>query len=410
MFIEGLGSESGGGTASFTATVTWEDSRRDPFQAYFAVEERDAWRVSLNPDSFRIPAAVVAMRDHERRITGGGPMCPVLRNGLENSLAWLARWASTPTTPPDLDFPVGCAHPSPDGAGSAATFLSGGVDSSALLAANHKAHEPGDPMRISLGIVVIGIQSHRWMDRRNLRDRLVAARDDLSFIADDMGVDVVPVATNIRNLNDNGIFWKYEYQGAVLAGVSHLLAATVSNMSIASTWEIAHLENWGSHPLLDPGYGTHSLRIWHELAHMGRLARTRLIAERPALLKGLNVCNKAEAGNDNCGRCEKCLRTKLALETMEDVSTAPRFAVSSLEPNDLKLVRILDRGLEGEYVELVDPLRAVGRADLVSAVKRAIRRGRFLRHPLIQRIRISGSQVFPRQVRERLFRLPAMPR
>ena len=301
MLIENLRSEDGDGIATFLATVDWENRSRDPMSAYFAVDESDAWRVSLNPDAFRIPGTVVAMRDHERRIAGGGPMCPVLQDGLKSSLAWISRWSTSPTSTPDLDFPLGCAHPVPQDTGAAAGFVSGGVDSSALLVANHRAHGVDDPLRVSVGIVVIGIQSHRWMDRDEIGDQLAAARHDLSTLADATGIEIVPVATNIRMLNDNGTFWKYEFQGAVLAGVAHLFASTVSNISMASPWEIAYLDNWGSHPLLD--YGNHSLRIWHALGHMGRLERTRLIAGQPTLLKGLNVCNKAEAGDANCGRC-----------------------------------------------------------------------------------------------------------
>lgn len=410
MLIEDLRTQDGDGVASFLATVDWEDRSRDSITAYFAVDESDAWRVSLNPDAFRIPGAVVAMRDHERRIAGGGPMCPVLRDGLRNSLAWISRWSISPTAIPELDFPLGCAHPVAQTPGAAAGFVSGGVDSSALIAANHRAHGVDDPLRVSVGIVVVGIQSHRWMDRGEIRDRLAAARDDLSNFADATGIEIVPVATNIRSLNDNGMFWKYEFQGAVLAGVAHLFASSVSNISIASTWEIAYLDNWGSHPLLDHGYGSHSLRIWHELAHMGRLEKTRLIAEHPALLQGLNVCNKAEAGDDNCGRCEKCVRTKLALETMTELKAAPDFVVRRTRPEDLKLVRILDRGLEGEYAELVDPLRDAGRADLASAVERAIRKGRLLRKPSVHRVRVLASRILPRSMRERVFGLTKMPR
>lgn len=410
MLIKAFRTQDGDGVASFLATVDWEDRTRDSINAYFAVDESDAWRVSLNPDAFRIPGAVVAMRDHERRIAGGGPMCPILRDGLNNSLAWISRWSNSPRAIPELDFPLGCAHPVAQDPGAAAGFVSGGVDSSALIAANHRAHGDDDPLRISVGIVVIGIQSHRWMDRSAVGDRLAAAREDLSNFTDATGIEIVPVATNIRSLNDNGMFWKYEFQGAVLAGVAHLFASTVSNISIASTSEIAYLGNWGSHPLLDHGYGSHSLRIWHELAHMGRLEKTRLIAEHPGLLQGLNVCNKAEAGDDNCGRCEKCVRTKLAIETMPEAKAVPKFVAKSTGPEDLKLVRILDRGTEGEYAELVDALRDAGRADLASAVEKAIRRGRFLRRPSVHRVRALGSRIFPRSTRERFFGLAKMPR
>jgi hypothetical protein len=407
--IEDFRSSTDDGVATFIATVHWEDRQREPVDVFYAVDEKDARRVSLNHDAFRIPAAVVAMRDHETRLTGGDPMCPALQNGLASSLAWLSRWADSDVVPPAIDLAHGCVHPEPQ-AGSAAAFFSGGIDSSALLAANHDAYEIGHPLRITVGLVVVGIQSHRWMDRTAISDQLAAARDELSAVGSEAGIEVVPIATNVRALNDGGTFWKYEYQGAALAGIGHLFAQSISNLSIAGTWEIGYLDNWGSHPLLDPGYGSHSLRVWHELAQVGRLERTRLVATSSGLLKGLNVCNKWEAGDQNCGRCEKCLRTMLGLEALGLLTAAPTFDRTRVEPGDLRQIRILDRGLEGEYLELIQPLNAVGRPDLAVAVERAVRRGRLLRRPSVHRVRAWGSRVLPRDVRERVFRMKSLPR
>lgn len=410
MLIRDLRTEDGDGTTTFWATIDWEDRQTPPYEAYFALRESDRWRVSLNADAFRIPAAIVARRHGLERITGGGPMCPVLHDGLANSLAWLTRWNGPSTVIPRLEFEKGCTHPSPTPPGAAAGFVSGGVDSSALLVTNHLAHGTADPLRISVGIVVAGLQSHRWMDRQEIRDQLTAAQSDVAYIEAAMPIEIVPVATNIRGLDMDGRFWKYEYQGAALAGVANLFATTISNVSIASSREIAHIDGFGSHPLLDTGYGSHSMRIWHTLAHMGRLEKTALVASQPDLLKGLNVCNKAEAGDANCGRCDKCLRTKLALETMPDLRATPVFATEGLRPSDLKLVRIGDPGHESYYAEMLEPLRSAGRSDLARSVEGVIRKGRLLRNQFVRPIRVWGSKVFPRQTRERVLRIKKIPR
>ena len=421
MRIENFRSSSRDGVASFTATVRWEDRQREPVDVFYAVEEEDAWRVSLNHDAFRIPAAVVAMRDRETRLTGGDPMCPALQNGLASSLAWLSRWSDFEVGRPTIDLPPGCVHPAPE-AGLAAEFISGGIDSSAVLAANHEAYGIGHPLRITVGLVVVGIQDHRWMDRIAISDQLATARDELSRMASEAGIDIdiVPVATNVTTLNKSGTFWMYEGDGAVLAGIGHLFSQSISNLSIASSDEIEDMEPWGSHPLLDPGYGNHSLRIWHELAHIGRLEKTRLVAANSGLLEGLNVCNSDKAGDQNCGRCEKCLRTMLGLEALGALTTTPVFPRTRVEPGDLRQLpkRLLHRVDEGAYLELIQPLNRAGRPDLAAAVERAVRKGRLLRRPGVHRVRVWGSRVFPREVRERVFRLlrervfrlPSLPR
>lgn len=377
MLIEDLRVESSPGVRSFVAKTFWENRKKPAFDIRYAVEERDAWRASINPDAFRIPAAVVAMHDGEDRLSDFGSICPVLHQGLTSSLQWLARWSEKDLVPPTIDIPIGCSHPSGEGDGSA-MFLSGGVDSMALLASNQVEHPPGDPLRFSVGFVIVGIQKHRWTDSDSVRSRLRAARDDLDDVAKHTGIDIVPVATNLRALVGSSSFWKYEYQGAVLVGTGQLFASSIANLSIASTWKISHLDKWGSHPLVDLGYGTHSLRVWHELVHLGRLEKTDVIAKRPELLRALSVCNERAGGNGNCGECEKCLRTMLAFEALQ-IDMVDVFGKSRVEPEVLRPIRIGNRGLEGDYEELVRPLVAVGRADLAQMVQRQIDRSRMMR-------------------------------
>lgn len=390
MIVEDPRVDSADGVTSFAGEVRWEDRQREPFEIFFAVNDEIAHRVHPNPDAFRVPAAIAALHDGETRITGGELMCPALFNGLSNSLGWLERWSENDAQAPIIDIPMGCNHPTPKGEGAAAAFVSGGVDSSALLAANHEAYPPGHPLRVSVGIVIVGIQRSRWV-RPTLKEQLDAARADMAQISSGLSLDIVPVATNLQEIQKQGSFWTQKYQGAALAAVGHLFSTSISNLSIASGWQIKYLHRSGSHPLLDPGYGTHSLRIWHELAHLGRLQKTRLVVDRPELFNTLNVCNKEAAGDDNCGRCEKCIRTMLALEALGILDSAPTFDRVGISRQDLRHIRILDPGLEGEYLELVQPLWQAGRADLATAIERKIRQGRFLRRRLIRRARINWS-------------------
>lgn len=383
MLIEDIHVDDGRAVTHFVATLRWENTPRTPFEVVYTVLNSDADRASPNPDAFRIPAAIVALRDGESRLAGGGAICPILRDGLLTSLQWLVRWRPE-LSPPALDIPTGCGHPTAGEGGLAAALLSGGVDSLALLMGNHADHPVSDPLRISIGLVVTGIQKHRWKEAVDVQDRLNKAKEDLGPIAERTGIDLIAVDTNLRVLRGDSTFWKYEYQGAVLAGVGHLFATTISHLDIASTWQVSDIENWGSHPLIDPGFSSHSLRVWHQLAHMGRLEKTRVVARSPEVLGQLSVCNDPAAGNSNCGRCEKCIRTMLALEALEIDPTA-LFGRGGVEPEDLERLRIHERGLEGEYAELIDPLIDAGRPDLARIVMRRIRINRLLRLDAVKR-------------------------
>jgi len=363
----------------FWATVTWEDRTRDPVDVFMAVLNTDAHLVTLNPDTFRIPAAVVGLHDAEQRITGGGPVCTDLRDGLADALGWPSRWSGKSTVPPVIDLPLGCDHPDAGRDGRSATFVSGGVDSTAVLVANHASYPTDHPRRISLGIVGIGVQKNRWMSVDGVVNQLEAAREQLAPIAAETEIEIIPVATNLRALNSSTWFWQNEYQGAVLAGIGHLFAESISNLSIASTYQIDYIGPWGTHPLLDNNYASHSLSVRHELAHLGRYEKTALIADSFGLLDELNVCNASLEGDANCGRCEKCVRTMLALEGLGLLATSSAFPTSELGPESLRDIHISGRGVEGEYVELLEPLRAVGRNDLAQVIRRRIWIERFRR-------------------------------
>ena len=379
MLIDDLGTRRDGGITSHRAVVRWEDRSKTPVEVSFSLFDRDAELTSLNPDAFRIPAAVVALHDGEERLVTEAGLCPALHDGLVTSLSWLRRWWGSPSGLPVLESPLECSHPEPGAGAPAAAFLSGGVDSLSLLQTNLARYPVGHPARIEAGIVVGGIQRHRWSEDVGLERRLATLRAELSPIAKAAGIRLLPVVTNLRELNPSTRFWQFEYQGAALAGVAHLFAHGLSGVGIASSWVADLLGPFGSHPLIDDGYRTHAFGVRHELAHLGRLRKTEVVAENPVFLQDLKVCNTAEAGDGNCGRCEKCVRTLLALVALDRLSGTSAFGRSDLDATDLRRVTITDAGHEGEYVELIEPLRRAGREDLADAVERRVRSERLRR-------------------------------
>jgi hypothetical protein len=95
-------------------------------------------------------------------------------------------------------------------------------------------------------------------------------------------------------------------------------------------------------------------------------------------LRNLRVCNKTDVyrpGQLNCGTCEKCVRTMLALVAAGAFANAPVFVQRELTP---ALIEGLywARDAKSWYEELIAPLAAVGRADLSRAVQRRLSRAR----------------------------------
>jgi len=104
------------------------------------------------------------------------------------------------------------------------------------------------------------------------------------------------------------------YCGAALAAVAHALASNHCKVYIASSYPYADLHPWGSHPLLDPLWSTEAVQIVHDGGET-RMDKLRVIIQCPEAISRLRVCWQ-NTGNYNCGVCEKCVRTMLALRVL----------------------------------------------------------------------------------------------
>ena len=82
---------------------------------------------------------------------------------------------------------------------------------------------------------------------------------------------------------------------------------------VPASFSYNQLFSWGSHPVLDPLLSSANTEIIHDGA-VSRIAKTRFLIEKCIDLSNLRVCNVAS--DYNCGKCEKCLRTMVAIELL----------------------------------------------------------------------------------------------
>jgi hypothetical protein len=111
---------------------------------------------------------------------------------------------------------------------------------------------------------------------------------------------------------------------------------------------------------------------------MSRYEKTRLISEWDLALRHLRVCNRTEEYTSeqlNCGRCEKCVRTMLGLLAIGALWKATAFPFNDVTAEMVEGINI-KRGVIPFYLELMSPLDAIGRHDLVRAMKHEILRSR----------------------------------
>lgn len=346
---------------------------------------RDAtpWVPALVPIAMAVGADVIVE----------GPVDPATVSSTAQAQSVLHGWypelpvvgVHAPSVPP-------AAQPSP----GVACFFSGGVDSffSVLRHRDEITH-----------LVFV----HGFDIPITNEDLAGRARNAARDAAGSLGLPLIEVRTNLRELSNGRSDWQTRYHGAAMATVAHALSDHFSRVLVPGSYSEKDLHPWGTHPDLDRHWSGSRLRLEHDSVDVPRPEKVRSLAEHQVALDHLRVCFKNKDNAYNCGRCEKCLRTMINLSTagaLDRCRTLPttldlrdvrRMRVSSQaahlfvtenivmlesqppESRDEELLRALKVARAAGYLRR--PVRAVGRP----AMRRVVR-------PLRRRLRTRAAQ------------------
>jgi hypothetical protein len=211
-------------------------------------------------------------------------------------------------------------------------FFSLGIDSFYSLLKNCREH-PDDAETITDLLFVRGFDIP--IDNPLLDDMFAVAVANAQRVADELGKSLVVVATNVRRLTARFADWGTTCHGAALASVALALGQTFRKVYIASTYDWAHLIPWGSHPHLDPLWSNGEVTLEHDGCEATRLDKTRLVAMNPTALQTLRVCFENPDALYNCGKCQKCLVTMIALQACGALDRCTTM------PHDPRIVELL---------------------------------------------------------------------
>jgi hypothetical protein len=116
------------------------------------------------------------------------------------------------------------------------------------------------------------------------------------------------------------------FHGAGLAGVAHSLSDGFDTVHIPATHSYRDIFPWGSNPLTDSFWSSENLNVIHDGAEAGRAQKiSRLLRHSDLALQTLRVCTKNEGGLQNCGKCDKCVRTMTTLDLLGILDKAVTF-------------------------------------------------------------------------------------
>ena len=404
MKIEHLKREKNGTRERIAATVTWENRDRGAQEVYFETERQFGSGLSCNPHAFLLGCIYPAMYHGEERVFIDAEICPEFRDGLITAISWIHHWyygsnhklvqieAKTQSRPPNQGKTE-----------RAACFFSGGIDCLAILRSNRHNFPSEHPGSIRDGLIIYG----QNIESDNRPQSFEKAVDALSAVAKDAEIALIPIYTNIRSLEEDTEFFLSQFHGAILGAVAHAISQRLTSATISSSDDIPNLsllkrqnlKPFGSHPLTDPNYSSSELRIRHEGLTLSRLDRTKLVVDWDVALQHIKVCQPNWPG-ENCGQCEKCVRTMLALVALgalDKTGAFPHNDVSEEMVSKIKINRPLienSYSVEDDYLELIPFLRKRGRHDLVRAIERLIERYRNPEGSSIDRIRRYSRKRF----------------
>lgn len=361
------------GSARLGATVEWEESERAPLQLFIEVEGAWSAHATPNANALMLLCAIPAAESGEKRLRIDGAISPTLEDGLLTSMCILRRWYGWPATPLKIECQAREPRPPASGA-TTAQLLSGGLDSLCTLARNRRLYAREHPWSVTVGVLALGFDLEGFFKGSEADRTVDVATRALQRIAAEAGVELVRLRTNALDLDRAGALWVNKWHGAALSSLVHLLDSRIGRLLIASTYDAEHLGPWGSHPLLDGNYSSESLTVVHDALRLSRLEKACEIMDWPVAIENIRVCLvPADGTHLNCGRCEKCLRTMVALMVCGRLDQTGAFAARSVDADALRNVRILNGYTASCWRDLAPGLEAIGRRDLAAAVRGRLR-------------------------------------
>jgi hypothetical protein len=345
------------------ARVRWEDADLPARDLHFEVDAPHDAELEPRPSAFLVALAWPALSAGERRIAIDGPVCPRLAAGVVAFLRVVRGWRLVEVEVPTVEPSGGFVAAHPARVPRTAAFLSGGVDSLDLLRENGATFPADHPLRVREAIFVHGLDigSPRQSPRLTFFER---ARETLVPVARSAGVSLVVARTNVRAF---GRDWAEAWFAAGTVAVAHALDARLTDALLASSYQIDAVEPCGSHPMTDPLLSSGALEVRHEGATRARLQKLAAVLDWPEARAALRVCwqDVGDDGPMNCGRCRKCVRTRLAVEALGRLGDAPTLPAEPLGLGDLDACAV-DALTVPFYEALLGPLRARGRGDLAA--------------------------------------------
>jgi len=244
-----------------------------------------------------------------------GALSPRLLNGMEEYQRLQCSWHPSPFQPVRLEPEILQPTIADSGGGGVGCSFSGGVDSAHTLWRHLPENERNPAYRISHCIIINGFDANSDIDSPGSFSRIEPA---LQPMMGRIGTQLIVCRTNYMAFIDPRIL-KQSF-AAVVTAPALVLGGLLSVFYVPSSYRFDDFFRDGSHPILDHLIATETMETIHDSPHVKRTEKTEAISRWSETYSTLRVCGYKTGYHEktnsiqNCGRCEKCIRTIKTLE------------------------------------------------------------------------------------------------
>lgn len=291
---------------SLTSGARVEMPDGNHWRLWYRLPAAHAASVTRSADPFLLGVLFSAMQTPADVHVHGTISPSLLRNLEEFQAAW-ALWK--PEHYRQVDCTADTEQEQPRAPGDEAILgFSGGVDSTFSAWRRRPAEAGKHQPKLAAGVMVHGFDIP--LDDTEAFES--AAEKNRRMLAS-IGVDLIPIATNLREQHND---WD-DLHGAALAACLAILQGGYGTGFIASSYIYSKLIlPYGSNPVTDWMLSSDSFQVVHDGAAHHKAEKVREITQWPEAMQYLRVCWEGRLKDRNCCRCQKCVWTLLTLRAM----------------------------------------------------------------------------------------------
>ena len=362
--------ENRGSVVRLAASLVETDGSRQRLWWELPLSVTDAVTAWADP---WIVALLFPIMQRRRAVHIKGRVSPSLLTNLDRFMHIWAAWYPDKYHPVELTTDEPVEQPAPTHPDVAVASFSCGLDSCFTVYRHVRGLAGRHSQRVGLGVMQHGFDIR--LDQENAAGMFRNLVSDATVMLESLSVPCVPMTTNFRLLD---LDWADAYGTQLVAGM--MLLSRGYDMGLVAN-DLPYFElspkPWGHHPVTSALLGSDRFRIVDDGFESSRVEKAKVVAAWPEAMRHLRVCFGVEnpGSHENCGVCDKCIRTQLAFRI---AGCATPSSLQEPSPRAIKRVRIT-ASTRATWSLLADRAESAGfgRSAWARAMRTALRRNQY---------------------------------